>query len=118
MIAWMIWTDGSTNQRVGRAGVLLWSPEGDTIKCAVCLQFSTTNNKAKYEAVLSCLGLATVAGAKLAIIHFDSQVVVKHINGDYKAKEERMKEYLSMVKNKMGKEFSVKFIQIPREENE
>ena len=29
-----------------------------------------------------------------------------------------MKEYLSMVKSKMGKEFLVKFVQIPREENE
>ena len=29
-----------------------------------------------------------------------------------------MKEYLSMVKSKMGEEFSVKFVQIPREENE
>ena len=118
MIAWMIWIDGSTNQRVRRAGVLLRSPEGDTIECAVCLQFSTTNNKAEYEAVLSGLGLAKVAGAKLAVIHFDSKIVVKHINGDYEAKEERMKEYLSMVKSKMGKEFSVKFVQIPREENE
>ena len=43
--------------------------------------------------------------------------MVKHINGDYKVKEEWMKEYLSMVKSKMGKEFSVKFVQIPREEN-
>ena len=117
MIAWMIWTDGSTNQRVGKAGVLLRSPEGDTIECTVCLQFSTTNNKAEYEVVLSGLGLAKVAGVKLAVIHFDSQVVVKHINGDYEAKEEWMKEYLSMVKSKMSKEFSAKFVQIPREEN-
>ena len=57
-------------------------------------------------------------GAKSAVIHCDSQVVVGHINGDYKAKWEWMKEYLSMVKNKMGEEFSIKFVQIPREENE
>ena len=29
-----------------------------------------------------------------------------------------MKEYLSMVKGKMSKGFSAKFLQIPREENE
>ena len=117
MMAWTIWTDGSSKQRVGGARVLLWSPEGDTIECAIRLQFSTTNNKAKYEAVLSGLDLGNVAGAKLAIIHRDSQVVVRHINGDYEAKGEQMKEYLSMVKSKMGEEFSIKFIQIPREEN-
>ena len=44
--------------------------------------------------------------------------MVGHINGDYEAKGEQMKEYLSMVKSKMGKEFSVKFVKIPRKENE
>lgn len=53
-----------------------------------------------------------------AIIHCDSQVIVGHINGDYKVKGELMKEYLSMVRSKMSEEFSAKFIQIPREENE
>ena len=43
--------------------------------------------------------------------------MVRHINGDYKAKGEWMKEYLSMVKSKMSEEFSVKFVQILREEN-
>ena len=44
--------------------------------------------------------------------------MVGHINRDYEAKGERMKEYLSMVKSKMSEEFLVKFVQIPREENE
>ena len=51
-----------------------------------------TNNEAEYEAVLSSLDLAKAAGAKLVVIHCDSQVVVGHINGDYEAKGERMKE--------------------------
>ena len=114
----MIWTDGLSNQRAGGARVLLWSPEGDTIECAVRLQFSTTNNKAKYEAVLLGLDLAKVAGAKSVVIHCNLQIVVGHINGDYESKGEQMKEYLSMVKSKMGKEFSVKFVEIPRKENE
>ena len=44
--------------------------------------------------------------------------MVGQINGDYEAKRERMKEYLSMVKSKMSEEFLVKFVQIPREEKE
>ena len=117
-MAWTIWIDGLSNQRARGAKVLLRSPKGDTIECVVRLQFLMTNNEAKYEVVLSGLNLAKVAGAKSVVIHCDSQVVVRHINGDYEAKEERMKEYLSMVKSKMGEEFLVKFVQIPREENE
>ena len=117
-MAWTIWTDGLSNQQLKGARVLLQSSEGDTIECVVCLQFLTTNNKAEYEAVLSGLDLSKAARAELAVIHYDLQVVVGHINRDYEAKGERMKEYLSMVKSKMSEEFLVKFVQIPREENE
>lgn len=86
--AWMIWSDGSPNQRARGARVLLWSPEGDTIECVVRLQFSTTNNKAEYEAVLSSLDLAKATKAESAGIHCDSQVMVEHINGNYRVKGE------------------------------
>ena len=119
---WIIWTDGSSNQQAGKAGVLLQLPKGDTIECAVCLQFfclqfSTTNNEAEYEAILSGLDLAKAAGAMSVVIHYNSQVFVRHINGDYKAKGERMREYLSMIKRKMGEGLLANFVQIPREKN-
>ena len=76
------------------------------------------NNEAEYEVVLSGLNIARATGAMSAVTHCDSQVMVGHINGDYEVKGEWMKEYLSMVRSKMGEEFSIKFIQIPREENE
>ena len=66
-MAWMIWTDGSSNQRVGGVRVLLRSPEGDTIECAIRLQFSITNNEAEYEAVLLGLDLAKVVGFVSAV---------------------------------------------------
>ena len=72
----------------------------------MCLQISTTNNEAEYKTVLSGLDLVKATGVVLVVIHYDSQVVVRHINGDYKAKGEWMKEYLSMVKSKMSKGFS------------
>ena len=60
--------------------------------------------------VLSGLDLAKAAGAVSAIIHCDLQVVVRHINGDYEEKGVQMKEYLSMVKNKISEGFSAKFV--------
>ena len=44
--------------------------------------------------------------------------MVGHINDDYEVKGEQMKKYLTMIKSKMSKKFSIKFVQIPREENE
>ena len=61
-----------------------------------------SNNKVEYEVVLSGFDLAKAAGALSVIIHCDSQVVVGHVNGDYEAKGEQMKEYLSMVKGRLS----------------
>ena len=85
-MAWTIWIDGLSNQRAKGAKVLLRSPEGDTIECVVRLWFLMANNKAKYKAVLSSLDLAKATGAKSTVIHCNSQVVVRHISGDYEAK--------------------------------
>lgn len=76
-----------------------------------------TNNEAKYEAILTGLDLAKVTGASSVVINYDSQVVIGHINGDYEAKGERMKKYLSMVKGRVSQKLLAKFMQILREEN-
>lgn len=46
-----------------------------------------------------------MAGAFLGVIHTDSQVIIRHINRDYEAKEEQMKEYLSTVKERVRQKF-------------
>ena len=78
--------------------IVLQSPEGDVIKCAIRLQFPMTDNEAEYEIVLMRIDLAKVAEASLVIIHNDSQVFIGHINEEYEAKGEWMKKYLSLVK--------------------
>ena len=97
--------------------MVIQTPEGDKIECMIRLDFPTTNNEAKYEALVARLDLAKVAGAENMIIHFDSQVITSQINGDYECRNERMKKYLEEVKNRISS-LEVEFIQIPREENE
>ena len=63
------------------------------------------------------MDLAKVAGAENMIIHCDSQVITSQVNGDYECRNERMKKYLEEVKSQTSG-FEVKFVQIPREENE
>ena len=54
------------------AGVVLLSPEGDTIECMIRLDFPTTNNEAEYEALVVGLYLAKAAGAMSVVIYCDS----------------------------------------------
>ena len=107
--------DRLTSRLVGQ--VVLRSLEGDEIECMVCLDFPTTYNKAKYEALVARLDLARAARATSVVVFFDSQVVTSQVIGDYKCKRERMKKYLEQVRKRVG-EFQAKFVHIPKEENE
>ena len=72
---WSVYTNGSSNRQAWGAGVVLLSPEGDTVECMVCLDFPTTNNEAEFEALVAGLDLAKVAKATSVVIYCDSQVI-------------------------------------------
>ena len=114
---WSIHTSESSNKQGGGAGVILQSSEGDRIECMIRLDFPTTNNEAKYEPFIAELDLAKAAGAKKLVVYYDSQVVTSQVNRDYNCKNERMKKYVGHMKDQVNN-LQVKFVQIPREENE
>ena len=100
-----------------RCGVVIQVPEGDKIECMIRLDFPTTNNEVEYEALVARLDFVKAASAENMIVHCDSQVITSQINGDYECINERIKKYLEEVKNRISS-LEVKFVQIPREENE
>ena len=98
---WSIHTDETSNRQAEVVGVILLSPEGDLIKCMVCLDLPTTNNKAEYEILVAGLDLAKVAGAVRVILYCDSQIITNQVNGDYECRGERMKRYLDQVRRRV-----------------
>ena len=76
-----------------------------------------TNNEVEYEALVVGLDLTKAACVENMIVHCDSQVITSQINGYYECKNERMKKYLEEVKTRIDS-LEVRFVQIPREENE
>ena len=97
--------------------MVIQTPERDKIECMIGLDFPTTNNEVEYEALVAGLDLARAVGAENIIIHCDSQVITSQVNGDYECRNKRMKKYLEEVKGRISG-LEVKFVQIPREENE
>ena len=83
----------------------------------VRLEFHTTNNEAEYEALIARLDHVRAIEAENMIIHYDSQVVTSQVNDSYERKSEKMRRYLDKVKGRIGS-LQIKFVQIPREENE
>jgi ribonuclease HI len=114
---WTANIDGSSTKSVGGIGIVLKSSEGDIIRQAVRLQYSITNNEAEYEALLTGLKMAKMLGAAELDVLSDSQLVVGQVNGDYEAKEERMRQYLNLVRYQMSQFREVRLSRIPLEQN-
>ena len=114
---WVVHVDGLSTLHAGGIGIVLKSPETDTLKCKVCLHYQTTNNEAEYEALFKGLELAKSLGAESVLVQGDSQLVIGQVNGTYEAKEDRMKKYLNKVRHLIKKFSEAHFVQIPKEEN-
>ena len=74
------------------------------------LGFRASNNEAKYEALL--VGLKTVLGmgAQDVEAYSYSQLVVNQVRGSFEAHDSRMKEYLRVVMQVMGKFCTAKVV--------
>ena len=107
---WVIHVDGLSTLHAGGIGVVLKSPEVDTLKRKVCLHYQTTDNEAEYEALLKGLELAKSLVAESVLVQGDSQLVIGQVNGMYEAKKERMKKYLNKVKRLIRKFNEVHFV--------
>ena len=82
----------------GGVGVIIITPEVETLKYGVQLTFLATNNESEYEGVLTGLRVEKVLGVKNLLLQSDLKPVVGQIKGEYKAKEERMQKYLRLMK--------------------
>ena len=80
------------------------------LKYGVQLKFSTTNNEAEYEGILTGLRLGKAFRAKNLLIQNDSKLVIGQIRGEYEAKEERMQKYLRLTKHLTQEFDTVEFV--------
>ena len=65
---WVINVDGSSTLYAGGIRVILKSPEEDRLKYTAYLQYQTTNNETKYQALLKGLELAKSPRAESVIV--------------------------------------------------
>ena len=68
------------------------------------LQFPTTNNEVEYKTILTRLEVEKALGARNLLLQSDSKLVIRQINGEYEAKEDRMQKYLRLM-NYLTQEF-------------
>ena len=96
---WTIQTNSSSTQKRGGVGVVITTPDGETLKYGVQLKSPATNNEAEYKGILTGLRLGKALGATNLLVQSDSKLVIGQIKGDYEAKEERMQKYVRLTRH-------------------
>lgn len=76
---WSMYFDGSRNRNGAGAGVMLVSPTQIRYYFSFRLQFSCTNNVAKYESLIQGLLLAQKRGIQALKVYGDSELVVNQV---------------------------------------
>ncbi|KAK3009513.1 hypothetical protein RJ639_014098 [Escallonia herrerae] len=100
---WLLYVDGSSKIDGGGAGLMLISLEKFMIEYALHFDFRASNNEAEYEALLVGIRLAHSLKVDSLSVHNDSLLVVNQILGEYEARDERMIQYLQVVKIQAAK---------------
>jgi hypothetical protein len=91
---WTLYFDGSKNLEGARAGIVLISPKGDTMRYVLQLQFEPcTNNVAEYEALLPGMRVAKEMGAARLRCFGDSALVASQISSTCDATDANMIVY-------------------------
>ena len=72
---WQMYFDGSSSKEGVRAGIVLVSLGGEMISLMYKLEFVTTKNTAKYEALLLGLNAAKDLGIRQIYVYGDSELV-------------------------------------------
>ncbi|GJU34052.1 reverse transcriptase domain-containing protein [Tanacetum coccineum] len=73
---WTLFTDGSSCVDRSGAGLILTSPEGTKFTYALRFQFTASNNRAEYEALIAGLRIAAQMGVRNVHLSEDSKLEV------------------------------------------
>ena len=98
-LSWKVYINGAANQKGSGVGLVLVSPQRITIEKSLRLDFSVTNNKAEYEALLMGMTMVQKMDRKAVEMFSDSRLVVGQVKGEFEARDERMQGYLSQVRH-------------------
>ena len=98
-LPWKVYVDRAANQKRSGMGLVLISPEKLIMEKSLRLDFSATNNEAKYEVLLEGMSMVQRMGGKSATMFSDSRLVVGQVKSELEARDERMQGYLTRIRH-------------------
>lgn len=112
-------TDGGARGNPGPAGIgmVLVDESGAVLAEDARSLGVQTNNVAEYEAVIAGLELALHEGVTDLLVRVDSELVVHQLNGDWKIKNDRLRQLAVTARSLMRSFESVSVEHVRRAEN-
>jgi len=112
-----VFSDGASRGNPGPAAIAyaVYDESGILVDSGARSIGRATNNEAEYQALLLAMERACVHSKDTAHFFLDSELVVRQVNGQYRAKDERMRGYLQKVLSNMKCFRSVRVTHVPRE---
>lgn len=114
-----IYIDGAARGNPGESGigVVISDYKGNIIKEINRYIGVATNNIAEYTALIHALEHVDNTTASEIYIYSDSELLIKQMNGDYRVKNEKLKELFTKALCLTRKFSKVSFVHIGREQN-
>jgi len=114
-----VYSDGASKGNPGPSAIafIIFSEDGRPLKkYSKCVGFKT-NNQAEYEALISALEHASKITNQEVVCCMDSELVVKHLNGEYKVRNLNLKTLWLKVNDLKHKFRKTSFLHLPRMDN-
>jgi ribonuclease HI len=108
-------TDGAARGNPGESGigVIFKDEAGATLNKLYGYIGEATNNVAEYQALLACLKSAAKTKCSRLIVHSDSELMVRQLQGEYKVKDPNLKSLFVKAHHLLEKatfEFEIKHV--------
>jgi ribonuclease HI len=114
-----VYTDGGARGNPGpaAAGGVIISADGSTVAELSQYLGVATNNVAEYRALELTLRKAKELGCQTVVIHMDSELIVRQLNGLYRVKDPKMLELHTQVRRLLRDFADWKVKHVPRSQN-
>jgi len=115
----VIRTDGAARGNPGPAGAgwVIETPDGETVSEGCAYLGVLTNNQAEYDALLHALDDAGLDADTEIAVYSDSELLVRQLNGQYRVKDEALKERFHRVMHALRRAGEVTVDHVRRAEN-
>jgi len=111
-----IYSDGGSRGNPGPSAIafMIVDDKGKILKRHSKYLGICTNNQAEYEALIEALEFAAGQQAKEVVCFLDSELVTKHLTGEYKVKDPKLKTLWLKMQEIKQNFATISFVRVPR----